>query len=666
MKRLIVLFSLLVIGFGFINKANAQKQMVVDINQKGIAIQTTMYGIFFEDINFAADGGIYAELIKNRSFEFKEPLMGWSEPQGPSAYFSRPEYGSIMPILLMKDVNNRRYAKITVTGTDSYLIDNEGFRGIGIKKDLDYNFSIKLAAVKGDVTITAQLLDSDKQVIGECKPMSVDGDWKYYEASITAMQTVEKGSFRLKFTGKGELNIDMVSLFPSDTWKGRKNGMRNDLVEALYDLHPGFIRFPGGCIVEGHTLDERYQWKKTIGPIEDRATIINRWNYERKEKPAPDYFQTFGLGFYEYFQLAEDLGAEPLPILNCGMSCQFNAGELVSMDELQPFVDDALDLIEFANGSADSGWGEKRAEMGHPEPFNLKYIGIGNEQWGPQYFERYKVFENQIREKYPDVKIISTSGPLASDEVPGFKLDIFGYAHETLKDLHPDLVDEHYYTQPDWLLKNADRYDSYDRNSYQIFAGEYAGQSEGMTNLNNVNNWQCALAEAAYMTGLERNADVVSMTCYAPLLKNMDAWQWTPDLIYFDNLKVLKSVSYYVQQMYSVNRGTKVIPIQIDGQVIKGQDELYATASVDTKTNELILKIVNVKESEYSTTIAVEGVKRFKSVAGLIEIYGNPDDLNTMDNPEAIVSHKSEFTVKGNVIPVKLKPLSFSVIRIKM
>ncbi len=643
----------------------AQQTMIVDVNNQGKVVEPTLYGIFFEDINFAADGGLYAELIKNRSFEFYEPMMGWSEPQEPSAYLSRPEYGSFKPITKMEDVPNRRYAQITVTGKDSYLLDNEGFRGIGYKKDLGYNFSVKVASLKGNVTITAQLLDSTKQVIGESEPIAASGDWKYYTVSLVSSKTDMKGSFRLKFTGEGQLDIDMVSMFPSDTWKGRKNGLRKDLVQALKGLHPGFIRFPGGCVVEGHTLDERYQWKNTIGPVEDRKTVINRWNDERKERPAYDYFQTYGLGFYEYFELAEDLGAEPLPIVNCGMSCQFNAKELVPMDELQPFVQDALDLIEFANGSADSEWGKKRVEMGHPEPFHMKFIGIGNEQWGPQYFERYKEFEKQIKEKYPDMKVISTSGPLASDDAP-IKIDMFDYAHLRLKEFNADLVDEHYYTTPDWLLKNVTRYDSYDRNSYKIFVGEYAGQSEGMTSLNNVNNWQCALAEGAYMTGFERNADVVSMACYAPLLKNVDAWQWVPDLIYFNNLNVLKSTSYYVQKMYSSNVGNRDIPIRAEGKDLTGQNGIYASATVDDKTNELILKVVNVNDSEFTTNITAKGVKKFKSKATLTEMSGNPKDVDTWNDSQKIVPADSEIKVKGNMIPLSLKPYSVNVIRVKM
>src|SRR5690606_14733488 len=262
----------------------------------------------------------------------------------------------------------------------------------------------------------------------------------------------------------------MISLFPQDTWKGRPEGLRADMVQILEDIKPWFFRFPCGCVVNGRTLDERFQWKKTIGPIEERALIVNRWNTEFMHRHTPDYYQAFGLGFFEYFQVAEDIGAEPLPILNCGMACQFNTGEVVPLDQLDPYIQDALDLVEFANGSPDTEWGKKRADMGHPAPFNMKYLGIGNEQWGEQYIERYKIFEKVLKEKHPEITLVSTTGPFPEGEE-------FEYLDKTLRALDAELIDEHYYRPPAWFKENATRYDSYDRNGPKIFAGEYAAQS---------------------------------------------------------------------------------------------------------------------------------------------------------------------------------------------
>jgi alpha-L-arabinofuranosidase len=324
----------------------------------------------------------------------------------------------------------------------------------------------------------------------------------------------------------------------------------------LADLKPSFFRFPGGCIVEGSELKYRYQWKTTIGDRADRQLIINRWNYEFRHRPTPDYFQSFGVGFYEYFLLAEDLGAEPLPILNCGMACQFNSGELVPLDELDPYIQDALDLIEFANGDATTPWGAKRAAMGHPERFNMRLLGVGNEQWGPQYFERYERFAKVLKEKHPEIELISGSGPFPADRN-------FQYAWPRLREMNADIVDEHCYAMPDWFLHAATRYDSYDRNGPKVFMGEYAAQSIDIVSPDNRNNLRCALAEAAFLTGIERNCDVVVMSSYAPLFGHEEAWQWRPNLIWFDNLTSYATPNYYVQQLFSLHRGDTVLPVEL-------------------------------------------------------------------------------------------------------
>ena len=436
--------------------------------------------------------------------------------------------------------------------------------------------------------------------------------------------------------------------------------MRADMVQLLADMKPGFIRFPGGCIVEGFDLSQRYQWKKTIGPIDQRQLIINRWNFEFAHRQAPDYFQTFGLGFFEYFQLAEDIGAEALPILNCGMACQFNTAEVVPLDQLDPYVQDALDLIEFANGDASSTWGRVRAAMGHPSPFNLKFLGIGNENWGPQYIERLKIFQKSIKEKYPSIRLITSSGT----DPDGNRFDSLNVA---LRKINADLIDEHYYRRPEWFLQNAKRYDSYPRNGSKIFAGEWAAQSDKTVSVNNRNNWLTAITEAAFMTGLERNAEVVHMASYAPLFAHIDAWQWTPDLIWVNNLQSYGTPDYYVQKLFSLNKGSRVVPISANNAVIAGQDSLYASASTDTPGSELIIKLVNVSEKEQTNTLLLEGIKKLGKVVKLIVLQDNDlSRVNSFDQPTLVSPKESTITIKGKKFDYTAAPHSLSILRIKM
>ncbi len=629
----------------------------IEVDKPTTKIQPTMWGIFFEDINFAADGGLYAELVKNRSFEFAKPQMGWDvEKTNPDSFhFMITNRGAENP-------QNPRYASVKLNDNKSSLsLINEGFRGMGVKMSKTYHFSILASIAEGsDITLKVSLLDSEGEDIGSTS-VDINGkEWKKYEVSFDCSKTEAKAKLKLLFEGNGMVSFDMVSLFPNDTWKNRKGGMRADLVQKLADLNPGFFRFPGGCIVEGYDLDNRYQWKKTVGSIEDRTMIVNRWNTQFNHRPAPDYYQTFGLGFYEYFLLSEDIGAEPLPILNCGMACQFNSAEVVPVNELEPYVQDALDLIEFANGSIDTKWGKLRAEMGHPEPFDMKYIGVGNEQWGPQYFERYAIFEKSIMEKYPEISIISTTGPFPDD--PFFK-----YAQDELKNNYKaPIVDEHYYRAPQWFFDNAARYDNYDRNSYKIFAGEYAAQSVEVCSPDNTNNWQCALSEAAFMTGLERNADVVYMCSYAPLFAHVEGWQWRPDLIWFDNLNSLATPNYYVQQLFGVNSGTDLLSTKLEGKEVTGQDGLFASSVWDAEKKEVIIKVVNNNKDTKSTTLELNTVKRFLSKAKMTVIGSTDlDVVNTLENPNNIVPETKEIKVSGKQIKLELDPYSFSVIRVK-
>ncbi|WP_291101176.1 MULTISPECIES: alpha-L-arabinofuranosidase C-terminal domain-containing protein [unclassified Flavobacterium] len=652
----ISLCSLLLVGV----LANAQKTTLeVDVAKTIAKIQPTMYGVFFEDINFAADGGLYAEMIKNRSFEFEAPLMGWEQPNSDRHSFNK-ESGIATTIKVLENKTNPNFCRVTVNDDNGYELINEGFRGMGIKKEAKYNLSLKAANHDGTIKkIIVQFIDKDKKVLGETSIVPTSSDWQNYTAQFTATETEAKAQLKITFKGTGTIDLDMISLFPEDTWKNRKNGLRKDIVQLLYDMKPGFVRFPGGCIVEGRTLAQRYQWKKTVGDVENRETLINRWNNEFSHKPTPDYFQSFGLGFFEYFQLSEDLGAQPLPILSCGMACQFNTGELVPMAELDPYVQDALDLIEFANGSVDTPWGRIRSEMGHPKPFNLKYIGVGNEQWGPQYIERFKVFEKAIKSKYPAMTIVSGAGPFPEG-------DYFDYGNQELKKLNAEIVDEHYYKNPKWFRDNATRYDSYDRKGPKVFAGEYAAQSVAIASPDNKNNWECAFSEAAFMTGLERNAEVVNLTSYAPLMAHAEAWQWTPDMIWFNNLEAYGSANYYVQKLFSTNKGTDLIAITKDGKPVTGQNDLYASAVKDVNTKEVMLKLVNTSASAQDLSVNLKGKKLVSKGTVITLKSDNLEEVNSFASPKKISPTESEFKLKGEKANITLPAYSVTVLKLKM
>jgi alpha-N-arabinofuranosidase len=639
-----------------------------------------MWGIFFEDINMAADGGLYAEMIKNRSFEFNMPLMGWKE------HTTSPGDGTILVLnRSAESPDNPRFIRVTHTTANPYGLSNEGFRGMGIKMDETYHFSVWARPRSGvPLTLRLELQTPEGKTIAQARlplsgttrtnagaasepadaqnaptPGAFGAPWQRDTISFTASATEPHAQLYIGFEGQGSVDLDMLSLFPQHTWKQRPGGLRADLVQLLADLHPGFIRFPGGCIVEGRDLANRYQWKKTVGRVEDRKLIINRWNTEFAHRPTPDYFQSFGLGFFEYFQLAEDIGAEPLPILNCGMACQFNTAEVVPTSDLDPYIQDALDLIEFANGGMDTKWGAFRAAMGHPEPFHLKMMGVGNEQWGPQYVERYLAFSKAIKSRYPNIRLINSTGPDPNG-------DKFDFLNDTLRQLHADILDEHYYRNPEWFLQNAARYDHYDRNGPKIFAGEYAAQNDHTVSATNRNNWECALAEAAFITGLERNADVVQMASYAPLFAHVDGWQWTPDLIWFDNLRSYGTPDYYVQKLFSTNRGSVVIPLVRSGTPLEGQDSLYGSASIDSATHELIIKLVNTAGQPQHPAIHLAGIRKIDPQAHCSTLTASLGDVNSLDRPTAIEPVETIIRCKGNGLTPTLPMYSFCVIRIKL
>lgn len=640
----------------------AAQTHLMEINTKkaGAPIQPTMYGMFFEDINYAADGGLYGEKIKNRSFEFPQSLLGWQsfgnvEVKNDGPFERCPHY-----VVLSDAKHSDRRSGLT----------NEGYFGIGVIKGEEYRFTVWAKAPKGTARITVQLINESSMGEGQdfaSARLDIKGnEWKKYELRLKSNITMNKAKLRIFLEGRNAVALEHISLFPVNTYKNRDNGLRRDLVQALKDQHPGVFRFPGGCIVEGTDLETRYQWKNSIGPVENRPLNGNRWQHTFTHRFYPDYYQSYGLGFYEYFLLCEDIQAEPLPVLSVGLSCQFqnrnNPKAHVPVDELQPYIDDCLDLIEFANGDVNTEWGKKRAEMGHPEPFNMKMIGVGNEQWDTLYFERLEPFVKAIRAKYPEIQIIGTSGPDSEGKM-------FEIGWKAMKEQKVDLVDEHFYRPESWFLNSGLRYEKYDRKGPKVFAGEYACHGRGKK----WNHYEASLYEAAFMTDLERNADIVHMTAYAPLFAHVEGWQWRPDLIWFDNTRMFKSVSYYVQQMYAMNKGTHALTMTMDKQPIagqQGQDGLFASSVIDKNEGTVIIKIVNTSKSDQPVSVNLKGLKGEKDVELLTLTSTEMDADNTLDNPEKIVpqkgSMKCEAGKKNTVLNDNVPAMTFRLYKVKM
>jgi alpha-N-arabinofuranosidase len=631
------------------------RQITVQVDKPGTAVPKTLFGLFFEDINFGADGGLYPERVKNRSFEFPNPMMGWKQldrgdTKGRLYVFDQ---GSV------NDVPNSHYLRIKSSGSGKgFGVTNEGFRGIGVQKGAEYRFSIRARRFEGAPVQLRVEVEDDNRIVGETQVVGFTNAWKTYTATLRPTDTSSKAHLNLLLEGNGAIDIDLVSLYPKDTWQNRPNGLRADLVQLLKDMKPGFLRFPGGCIVEGRYLDQRYQWKTTIGDLDERRLIINRWNTEFNWRLTPDYYQSFGLGYYEYFLLSEDIGAEPLPILNCGMACQFNSSELAPLEDIDHYIQDAIDLIEFANAPVNTAWGRKRAQMGHPKPFNLKMIGIGNEQWGPQYVERYEAFARVLKQKYPNIQLVTSAGPAPEGER-------FDFLWQKMRELKADLIDEHYYMAPQWFRENSGRYDNYPRTGPKVFAGEYAAQSVAIASPDNRNNWECALSEAAFITGLERNSDVVRMSSYAPLFGHVDAWQWTPNMIWFDNLRSYGTPNYYVQKMFSVNKGTRRLGVSVDGSTKDGEHELYTSAALDEGTGEVIVKLVNTGSGSKEARIDLAGAGRPGRTGTAFVLQSEElKGENSLDHPTKIAPVERPLPVSGSEFSYTLLPRSFTVLRI--
>ena len=613
-------------------------------------ISDLLMGIFFEDINYSADGGLYAELIQNRDFEYdpsdREGDKNWNSThswklEGENATFTISTSDPIHP-------NNPHYA-VLKTNQPGAALTNTGFDGIALKAGEKYDFSLFARIPEGSKSgkLLVRLVDADGTVQGETTVTVSSRSWKTYKAVLTAKTSADT-RLELRPQSAGEIELDMISLFPQNTFKGRKNGLRPDLAQTLADMHPRFVRFPGGCVAHGDGLKNIYQWKNTIGPLEARKPARNLWGYH----------QSMGLGYYEYFQFCEDIGAEPLPVLAAGVPCQNSAchGDLrggqqggIPMSEMGAYIQDILDLIEWANGDArKTKWGKIRAESGHPKPFNLKYIGIGNEDLITDVFEeRFTMIYLAIKEKYPEMIVVGTVGPFneGTDYVEGWKL---------ADKLGVPMVDEHYYQSPGWFLHNQDFYDKYDRSKKtKVYLGEYATHISGRRA-----NMETALTEALYLAALERNGDVVHMTSYAPLLAKDGRTQWKPDLIYFNNREVRPTTGYYVQKLYGQHAGDHYIPSQVNLDNQDSRVKLRVGSSIvrDSKTGDVIVKLVNLLPVSIETDVRLPGMDGIQSSATRTVLAGAPEatPLPVTDTIEAGTSFKQE-----------LPAYSFTVIRLK-
>ena len=605
-----------------------------------------LYGIFFEDINYAGDGGLYGELIANRSFEYYKREVNPAERPADSADVRtmcwetvgdcRFSIESRFP--LSKTHGN--YARLS--GKAGTGLRSLGFcgEGLAVHEGQSFRFSC-YARNAAPMKLTVRFSDRDGELYGS-KTFSLvraGRGWSKYNLTLTATGNCIRVYPEILLESEATLDLDLISLFPADTFHSRENGMRGDIAEMLEALHPAFMRFPGGCIVEGRSFENMYCWKDTIGPLRERRTNWNRWQMEEYQingQTSPDYFQSYGLGYYEYFCLCEDLGAKPVPVMNVGMTCQWHEALLVDMDKLDKWIQDILDLIEFANGPEDSEWGQRRAEMGHPAPFELEYIGIGNEQWGDVYFQRYEAFQKVLSEKHPEIKLITCAGWTSEGE----DFDTACRWMNVNKD-KAYAVDEHFYKSPEWFLENIHRYDGYDRSLPKVFAGEYAAHTHGDTS-RRVCNWYAALCEAAFLTGLEKNADHVVMSCYAPLLARTGHQQWQPDLIWFDNESVYGTPSYYVQQLFGTNVGTALVetilketepqaPLTGPAKLAGGAVQFSSTLSGDG--NILYVKLVNLADSGLDVNLQID---RPVSSCRLHTLSGELEDVNSHTAPRKV------------------------------
>ena len=619
---------------------------------RGKKISDHLFGIFFEDLNYAADGGLYAELIQNRSFEYAPAdRKGWNPLTAWEYTTDGFGYGTIsIETTTPLNGNNPHYVVLNVEdeGQQGVGLTNSGFDGIVIRSGEKYDFSAFIRPISGQsIPFEIKLQNSKGDICGKAIFATDSNEWKKYTATISATQSNDSCHFVILTKGKGKFAMDEVSLFPQKTFKGRTNGLRADLAQTIADLKPKFMRFPGGCLVHGDGLGNMYRWKNTIGPVEQRVEQRDIWNYH----------QSVGLGYFEYFQFCEDIGAKPLPVVPAAVSCQNSGGTWriggtgqrgLPPEEMKSFIQEILDLIEYANGSPSSTWGAKRVGAGHPQPFHLEYIGIGNEdKQTPEFRERFKMIYDAVRAVHPEITIVGTVGPAPDGE--DFELG-WKFAGEN----KVSMVDEHYYKEPSWFLKNLHRYDTYNRKASHIYVGEYAAHD-----IDRKNTLRSALAEAAYMTSLERNGDVVGMASYAPLLAKSGNTQWIPDMIYFNNTGVMPSVNYYVQQLFGQNSGDQYLASDVSLSEVPGNgtDLLPISVTIDSRSGDLIIKAVNNLNIPLKSGFKIKGIKSVNTNGTKTILSGLLVDLNA-------VPQISEIKV-GQEFGCELPPNSLTIIRIR-
>lgn len=654
---------------------------------KGVDIQPGMMGLFFEDINYGADGGLYAELIENRSFEFLKTTgvnnaytpeydggYGWTKyPE--NCPFVAMEYHTFQPLT----EENPHYLHLR-TMRPGCGFSNKAYDGIYLTKGETYHirFYMNSLAYVGEIKVLVEK-DGDIFLQGNVEVEAGVKGWKNYELALTAETAVDGAAFHIILENAGEVEFDCISMIPDNAVYGV---FRKDLADLLKDMKPGFLRFPGGCIIEGNDLKNRYQWKKSVGHITRRKANWNRWavhgNCEQNNFTGEYayYNQTLGIGYYEYFLLCEYIGAKAVPVVNVGLACQYQSDELVPVDapEFQEFIQDALDLVEFANGDRDTVWGSLRAEMGHPEPFGLEFIGIGNEQWETErvdFFRRYTLFEEAIHATYPDIKLIGSAGPDVHTERYNKAWEFYHEAAKK-KDTFTYAVDEHYYMPPEWFFKNTHFYDAYPRD-VKVFSGEYAAHPKRLGGVRSANTLEGALAEAAFLTGVERNADVVLMASYAPLLARVGYVQWAPDMIWFDAKSAYGTPSYHVQKMYARNMGTETLLMKTGEQecadnvaagTLLEQEQIYASASFDETTGEMILKVVNAGSQAQMLELSTEYGEITSGSAVSLKGPGKYA-YNTLEEPDKVTTQEWELSAE-ECRKLELPSESFTVYRFKV
>ncbi|MGI4739382.1 MAG: alpha-L-arabinofuranosidase C-terminal domain-containing protein [Janthinobacterium lividum] len=620
----------------------------------GKVISPDLFGIFFEDINYAADGGLYAELVQNRSFEYApsdhegwSPLTGWDYLHEGYAMGSL-SVESAAPL----HAQNPHYVQLRVENPfqKGLGLRNAGFDGIAVQAGQQYDFSLFARTKAGAaLPLLVQLRDAQGAVLAEARLVAQAAGWQQLRATLAPSATTATASLVVLATGAGTVDLDQVSLFPHHTFRNHPNGLRPDLAQAIADLKPKFIRFPGGCLAHGDGLANIYDWKKTIGPVEQRQGQRNIWGYH----------QTAGLGYFEYFQFCEDIGAKPLPVVAAGVSCQNSGGswriggtgqQCVPLADMAAYVQDVLDLIEYANGPATSTWGAKRAAAGHPTPFHLQYIGIGNEdKQTPEFRERFRLIYAAVQAKYPDVEVIGTAGPSPKGED-------FDQGWTFASQLRVPLVDEHYYESPRWFLANNRRYDTYDRRQPKVYLGEYASRGNTLYN---------ALAEAAYMTSLERNGDIVRLASYAPLLAKENHTQWDPDLIYFTNSTVVPTTNYYVQQLFGQNQGdTYHAGVVALPPGVAADTTVAASCVRDARTGDVILKLVNAGATAQAFRVDLASFKGLATTALRTTFAGVKDAKNTFASPHTVLPKTAAYRV-SKAFTYTAEVYSLTVIRVR-